>query len=324
MAQHRHKRETPARPRSFSRAVQVSAPLAVVATLSAVTMGVLSATPDTPGSDLIAASTTDPVVSEAAAALQAAEEEAGAGSVAASQGNATALSRRDKSVVSRSQIRTAAKAESAAREQIEEMAVDKAARQAARKLDQTMWTTEVLNLWEGPGEKAEKAGEVDALTQVRLTGRRQLGRAQIVVEGESRWVTADYLVKDKPKPEPEETGPSLGGTCSNGSSISAGRASLYKIHDVVCANWPQITSYGTWRGDGEHGQGRAIDVMVSGQTGWDIANFLRANYSSLGIEYIIYAQKIWSVERSGEGWRGMSNRGSVTANHYDHVHVTVY
>ena len=92
----------------------------------------------------------------------------------------------------------------------------------------------------------------------------------------------------------------------------------------MCANWPEITSYGTWRGDGEHGQGRAIDIMVSGATGWDIANFLRANYSALGIEYIIYSQQIWSVERAGEGWRGMSDRGSVTANHYDHVHVTVY
>ena len=64
--------------------------------------------------------------------------------------------------------------------------------------------------------------------------------------------------------------------------------------------------------------------MVSGPTGWDIANFLCANYSALGIEYIIYSQQMWSVERSAEGWRGMSDRGSVTANHYDHVHVTVY
>jgi hypothetical protein len=39
---------------------------------------------------------------------------------------------------------------------------------------------------------------------------------------------------------------------------------------------------------------------------------------------VIYAQKIWSVKRGGEGWRGMSDRGSVTANHYDHVHVSTY
>ena len=151
---------------------------------------------------------------------------------------------------------------------------------------------------------------------------------EVVVNGRSRWVTAGYLAAEKPKPEKEKaasaSGPSLGGQCSNGSSIDAGHASLYDIHDVVCANWPQITSYGTWRGDGEHGEGRAIDIMTSGSTGWEVAEFLRANYSSLGIEYIIYSQKIWSVERSGEGWRGMSDRGSTTANHYDHVHVTVY
>ena len=44
MAQHRHKRETPAHPRQsrVPRSVLVSAPLAVVATLSAVTMGVIT------------------------------------------------------------------------------------------------------------------------------------------------------------------------------------------------------------------------------------------------------------------------------------------
>ena len=67
-----------------------------------------------------------------------------------------------------------------------------------------------------------------------------------------------------------------------------------------------------------------MDIMVSGATGWEIANFLRANYSALGIEYLIHARNIWSVERSGEGWRGMADRGSITANHLDHVHVTVY
>jgi hypothetical protein len=30
------------------------------------------------------------------------------------------------------------------------------------------------------------------------------------------------------------------------------------------------------------------------------------------------------VERSSEGWRYMSDRGSTTANHYDHVHVSVF
>ena len=296
MAHHRHKREAPATPRPRpSRkppSVLVSAPIAVVATMSAVTMGVLAADPATSDNLMAASSNTQ------------------------SFANATALSRRGEATVSRSQIRTAAKAESAARKDLE---VDQLARRLAKKVDNDLWTTVTLNLWDGPSDQAQKMGEIDAIKQVSVTGRRQAGRAQIVIDGQSRWVSSDYLSEDKPEP-----GPSLGGTCSNGVSIDAGRPALYEIFNAVCSNWPQITSYGTWRGDGEHAQGRAIDIMVSGDLGWEVAEFLRANYAALDIEYIIHAQKIWSVERSGEGWRGMSDRGSTTANHYDHVHVTVY
>jgi hypothetical protein len=277
-----------------------------VATLSAVTMGVLSAEPASSDTDLLASSSSS--------------------SLSAS----TALANRRDVPVSRSTLRTAARAEAKARKEIArderreriERKEAVATRRAVRSADAKLWTTADLNLWTESGAGAEKVGIVEALERVLVTGRREAGRAEVVVDGRSRWVSADYLAEKKPKPEP--SGPSLGGQCSNGSSIDAGRSSLYEIHDVVCANWPEITSYGTWRGDGEHGQGRAMDIMTSGATGWAVANFLRANYASLGIEYIIYSQNIWSVERSGEGWRGMSDRGSTTANHYDHVHVTVY
>jgi hypothetical protein len=93
----------------------------------------------------------------------------------------------------------------------------------------------------------------------------------------------------------------------------------------VCANFPAISVYGTLRGGGgDHPTGRAVDIMVSGEEGWAVANFVRENAAALGVSYVIYSQSIWSVERSGEGWRGMSNRGSDTANHYDHVHVSVF
>jgi len=310
VAQHRHKRETNAR--RMPRAALVAAPLAVVATMSAVTMGVLSASPVVSDSDLLASGSTSL--------------------------SSSALTNRRDVTVSRSQLRSAAKFEAKARNQMERDAARKkrerrtrqaeakadrletrATLRAVRGADTKLWTTAALNLWNGPGPDAAKLGVLEALTKVLVTGRREAGRAEVVLDGASRWVSADYLSAEKP-----ETGPSLGGQCANGSSIDAGSASLYEIHDVVCANWPEITSYGTWRSDGEHGQGRAIDIMVSGPTGWAIAEFLRANYATLGIEYIIYSQQMWSVERAGEGWRGMSDRGSPTANHYDHVHVTVY
>ena len=153
-----------------------------------------------------------------------------------------------------------------------------------------------------------------------VTGRKANGRTEVVLDGRARWVTSGYLAAKKPAAPA-----TAGDTCTNGTSVPAGLdPSIGRVHRAVCVRWPEITDYGTTRNDGEHSQGRAIDIMVSGATGWEIAEHLRANASELGIEYLIYEQKIWSVERGGEGWRAMPDRGSATANHFDHVHVTVW
>ena len=84
MAQHRHKRETPAAPRQtkIPRSVLVSAPLAVVATLSAVTMGVLSAGPATSdNTELLAASGTSQSFSPASASQASGVSRRGAATV---------------------------------------------------------------------------------------------------------------------------------------------------------------------------------------------------------------------------------------------------
>ncbi len=86
--------------------------------------------------------------------------------------------------------------------------------------------------------------------------------------------------------------------------------------------------------DGEHPLGRACDFMLSSggvmpaassiQEGYDIAAWAQANASRLGIMYIIYRQRIWDVRMASSGWVPMENRGSITANHYDHVHISVF
>jgi hypothetical protein len=76
-------------------------------------------------------------------------------------------------------------------------------------------------------------------------------------------------------------------------------------------------------GSEDHATGRAVDVMVTGALGDEIAAYVRSNASSLGVHYVIWSQKIWNVQRSSEGWRPMADRGSATANHRDHVHVSV-
>ena len=93
---------------------------------------------------------------------------------------------------------------------------------------------------------------------------------------------------------------------------------------TVCATFPDVESYGGYRADsGYHGQGRAVDIMVSGERGWEIAKWARENAQSLGVIEVIYSQKIWTTQRASEGWRSMADRGSATANHYDHVHLSI-
>jgi hypothetical protein len=193
-----------------------------------------------------------------------------------------------------------------------------AVRKALRGADTERWTTEALNLWTQPGAKAQQTGVLDAGEQVVLTGRTMLGREEIRWGKKGvRWVTQGYTTSEKPF--------TLGGDCTNGTSVPSGVSpNIVAVHEAVCAEFPEITVYGTFRGDGEHAQGLAVDIMVSGDRGYQVAEFVRKYYAELGVNYIIYSQRIWSVDRSGEGWRGMEDRGSTTANHFDHVHVTTY
>lgn len=84
-----------------------------------------------------------------------------------------------------------------------------------------------------------------------------------------------------------------------------------------------VTNIGGFRpGDPrDHGKGLALDVMVpvSSALGDSIANWAIANSGDLNIKYVIWKQKIWMPGRS---WKGMEDRGSITANHFDHVHLS--
>ena len=226
------------------------------------------------------------------------------------------------SVLSRSADRTQAEKKKD-KTKLERVLSKKAVQRAIKRADTRLWTTAPLNLWTQPGKKAKKVGQVAAERKVLVTGRHLYGRDEVVIDGKARWVTEGYLQKQKPEARPAAA--SAAASCTNGTSVPSGVSpNIVKVHRAVCAQFPSISTYGTFRGDGEHAQGLAVDIMVSGDLGWQVAEFVRANYAELGVSYLIYSQRIWSVERGGEGWRPMSDRGSATANHYDHVHVTTY
>lgn len=119
--------------------------------------------------------------------------------------------------------------------------------------------------------------------------------------------------------------PVSNGYCAYGNGSGLGLTyQAQAAFQAICAQFPGVSSYGGWRPSGDdHGAGQAIDIMISGPAGWDIANWLVANSSWLSVEYVIYEQQIWGRWAPGSGFTWMENRGSVTANHYDHVHVTI-
>ena len=97
------------------------------------------------------------------------------------------------------------------------------------------------------------------------------------------------------------------------------------------ANLFGITSFSGYRpGDpGDHGKGLAIDFMVpvSSALGDQVAEYAIQNMASRGISYVIWKQRFYAPFPSKYGpaytWNPMPDRGSVTENHYDHVHVSM-
>ena len=70
----------------------------------------------------------------------------------------------------------------------------------------------------------------------------------------------------------------------------------------------------------DHPSGHALDFMTLQNTalGDRIAGYLQQNAPRLLVKYLIWKQRI----NEGSGWDGMADRGSVTANHFDHVHTS--
>ncbi|GAA1006061.1 hypothetical protein Aple_041050 [Acrocarpospora pleiomorpha] len=109
---------------------------------------------------------------------------------------------------------------------------------------------------------------------------------------------------------------------------------MVSIRNLIMQNFPMPFGVGCFRaGDfGEHGKGRACDFMISSggrmpdasakARGDALAQWCVANGRRLGIMYIIWQQKYYDI-RTGAAPKMMANRGSNTANHYDHVHVSV-
>nr|WP_044677677.1 LysM domain-containing protein [Streptococcus suis] len=119
-------------------------------------------------------------------------------------------------------------------------------------------------------------------------------------------------------------------TTTSTSAYDVGLQPQVAAFRAEVANAFGITSFSGYRpGDsGDHGKGLAIDFMVpeSSALGDQVAAYAVANLASKNVNYIIWKQRFYAPYDSIYGpaytWNLMPDRGSITENHYDHVHVS--
>ena len=187
----------------------------------------------------------------------------------------------------------------------------------------TRYATADLTIRTTSGSDFVDLGDIAKGTKISITGVTENKRAQIIWDGAVRWVTAQYLSRTKP------SNGSGGGSAGSSKGL---KPNGVKVLNAVRENWPQIKTIGTVRPDAlpDHPSGRALDLMIPNykskagkKLGHDLSRWLQKRHTELGINYIIWDQHIWNVQRDSQGWRSMASRGSDSANHKNHVHVTV-
>ncbi|MFS9116025.1 LysM peptidoglycan-binding domain-containing protein [Streptococcus infantis] len=165
-----------------------------------------------------------------------------------------------------------------------------------------------------------------------------------VVEETTTQATTEATTEAQSAPETYQAEPSQGASTTYAAPATPDYASIAASKSENAGLQPQtaafkeevanlfgITSFSGYRpGDsGDHGKGLAIDFMVpvSSALGDQIADYAIQNMASRGISYIIWKQRFYAPFDSKYGpaytWNPMPDRGSVTENHYDHVHVSM-
>ena len=180
---------------------------------------------------------------------------------------------------------------------------------------------------------------VDALTASRSAGR-VAARPAVSAPADAAPIAPEAVgvsgvkavAKPKPKPKPSATADAKSSTASSSArsystSITAKCSSIGLNRDAarLCSAVQSafgLTNIGGYRPNaGEHSTGQAVDFMISSQSQGDaIAAFVQNHVSEFNVQYIIWRQRYWEP---GSSWDPMEDRGSITQNHYDHVHVTV-
>ena len=183
-------------------------------------------------------------------------------------------------------------------------------------------------------QEAEAKVKQEAEAKVKQeaeTKAKQEAEAKVKQEAEAK-VKQEAEAKAKQEAEknglPEVTAAELADPAMNGLTDHT------KKMKVVLAKKFEITSFSMFRaGDDDgtghgHNTGMSVDFMVPAGSakGDEFSEYITKNMKELGVYYVIWKQRFYMPQHNIYGpantWNLMPDRGGVTANHYDYVHVS--
>ncbi|VTX86444.1 hypothetical protein [Gemella haemolysans] len=184
--------------------------------------------------------------------------------------------------------------------------------------------------------KAEKEAEAKKATETKVTADTKLEQEAEAKKAAELKAKQEADAKEAEAKQvttvagglPEVTAAELVDPAMNGLTPHT------KKMKVALAKKFGITSFSLFRaGDNDgtghgHNSGMAVDFMVpvNSAQGDQLAEYLTKRMDELGVYYIIWKQRFYMPQQNIYGpantWNIMPNRGGVTANHYDHVHVS--
>ena len=194
-------------------------------------------------------------------------------------------------------------------------------------------TTEAAPVTEAP---VVEETTVQPVTETTTVAEEPVAKTTTVAEPattEAEPVTTTYQAEPSQASSPTYAAPAAPdyATIAATKSENAGLQPQTAAFKEEVAKLYGITSFSGYRpGDpGDHGKGLAIDFMVpvSSALGDQVAEYAIQNMASRGISYVIWKQRFYAPFPSKYGpaytWNPMPDRGSITENHYDHVHVSM-
>ena len=227
----------------------------------------------------------------------------------------------------------------------EEAKTKKAAKEAEAKKAAETKATEDARLKQEADAKAKAAKEAKAAADAKLkqeteakaakeaeakakAAKEAEAKAKVAKEAEAKKAAEAKQTTTVAGGLPEVTAAELADPAMNGLTPHT------KKMKVALAKKFGITSFSLFRaGDDDgtghgHNSGMAVDFMVpvNSAQGDQLAEYLTKHMDELGVYYVIWKQRFYMPQQNIYGpantWNIMPNRGGVTANHYDHVHVS--